>query len=168
VKYQPCSWAFKNIANLVISILFGCTNGIIASAFRLQEYKSKYSYWDILVWDFLVWGAARYLSAHNEHNILVSWQSMQLPLSPNCSNWFGTIKHGHQDLKSLYSLIWDFLLSIIYIWTTTTWSNVWVVLPKPSWYEFLIGFLIWTPSSKYLHLKTFSNIFVILSMFLYQ
>ena len=25
-----------------------------------------------------------------------------------------------------------------------TWSNVWVILPKPSWYEFLIGFLIWT------------------------
>ena len=23
------------------------------------------------------------------------------------------------------------------------------VLPKPSWYEFLIGFLIWTPASKY-------------------
>ena len=35
---------------------------------------------------------------------------------------------------SLYSLIWDFLLSQINIWTTTTWSNVWVVLPKPSWY----------------------------------
>ena len=39
--------------------------------------------------------------------------------------------------KSLYSLIWDFLLSQIDIWTTTAWSNVWVVLPKPSWYEFL-------------------------------
>jgi hypothetical protein len=38
--------------------------------------------------------------------------------------------------KPLYSLIWDFLLSQINIWTTTTWSNVWVVLPKPSWYEF--------------------------------
>ena len=36
---------------------------------------------------------------------------------------------------SLYSLIWDFLLSQINIWTATTWSNVWVVLPKPSWYE---------------------------------
>jgi hypothetical protein len=59
---------------------------------------------------------------------------------------------------SLYSLIWDFLLSQINIWTTTTWSNVWVVLPKPSWYEFLIGFLVWTPASKYLHLTTFSNI----------
>jgi len=68
---------------------------------------------------------------------------------------------------SLYSLIWDFLLSQINIWTTTTWSNVWVVLPKPSWYEFLIGFLIWTPASKYLHLTTFSNICVILSMLLY-
>jgi hypothetical protein len=55
----------------------------------------------------------------------------------------------------------------INIWTTTTWSNVWVVLRKPSWYEFLIGFLIWTPASKYLHLTTFSNICVILSMFLY-
>ena len=41
---------------------------------------------------------------------------------------------------SLYSLIWDFLLSQINIWITTTWSNVWVVLPKPSSYEFLIGF----------------------------
>ena len=68
---------------------------------------------------------------------------------------------------SLYSLIWDFLLSHINIWTTTTWSNVWVVLPKPSWYEFLIVFLIWTPPSKYLHLTTFSNICVILFMFLY-
>ena len=37
--------------------------------------------------------------------------------------------------KSLYLLIWDFLLSQINMWTTTTWSNVWVVLPKPSWYE---------------------------------
>ena len=61
----------------------------------------------------------------------------------------------------LYLLIWDFLLSQINIWTTTTWSNVWVVLPKPSWYEFLIGFLIWTPASKYLHFTTFSNICVI-------
>jgi hypothetical protein len=68
---------------------------------------------------------------------------------------------------SLYLLIWDFLLSQINIWTTTTCSNVWVVLLKPSWYEFLIGFLIWTPASKYLHLTTFSNICVILSMFLY-
>ena len=68
---------------------------------------------------------------------------------------------------SLYSLIRDFFLSQITIWTTTTWSNVWVVLPKPSSYEFLIGFLIWTPASKYLHLTTFSNISVILSMFLY-
>ena len=62
---------------------------------------------------------------------------------------------------SLYSLIWDFLLSQINMWTTTTWCNVWVVLPKPSWYEFLIGFLIWIPASKYLHLTTFSNICVI-------
>ena len=59
---------------------------------------------------------------------------------------------------SLYSIIWDFLFSQISIWTTITWSNVWVVLPKPSWYEFLIGFLmIWTPASKYLHLITFSK-----------
>ena len=63
--------------------------------------------------------------------------------------------------RSLYSLIWDFLLSQINIWTTTTWSNVWFVLPKPFWYEFLIGFFIWTPASKYLHLTTFSNICVI-------
>jgi hypothetical protein len=68
---------------------------------------------------------------------------------------------------SLYSLIWDFLLSQIDLWTTTIWSNVWVVLPKPSSYEFLIEFLIWTPVSKYLHLTTFFNICVILSMFLY-
>ena len=48
---------------------------------------------------------------------------------------------------SLYSLIWDFLLSQINIRTTTvSWSNIWAVLPKPSWYEFLIGFLIWTPT----------------------
>jgi hypothetical protein len=69
--------------------------------------------------------------------------------------------------RSLYSLIWDFLLSQINIWTTTTWSNVWVILSKPSWYEFFIGFLIWTPASKYLHLTTFSNNCVISSMFLY-
>ena len=54
--------------------------------------------------------------------------------------WF-----GKNIIVSLYSLIWDFHLSQINIWTTTTWSNLWVVLPKPSWYEFLIGFLIWTP-----------------------
>ena len=59
---------------------------------------------------------------------------------------------------SLYSLIRDFLLSQINIWTTTTWSNDWVVLPKPSWYEFLIGFLKWTPALKYLHLTIFFNI----------
>ena len=68
---------------------------------------------------------------------------------------------------SLYSLIWDFFLSQINIWTTTTWSNVWVALPKPSWHEFLIGFLIWTPTSKYFHLTSFSNICVILPIFLY-
>jgi len=51
----------------------------------------------------------------------------------------------HFASSELYSLMWDFLLSQINIWTSTTWSNVWVVLPKPSWYEFLIGFLIWTP-----------------------
>ena len=63
----------------------------------------------------------------------------------------------HHLLVSLYSLIWDFILSQINIWTTTTWYNVWVVLPKPSWYEYLLGFLIWTPASKYVHLTTFSN-----------
>jgi hypothetical protein len=84
---------------------------------------------------------------------------------------YGCLNILRVELWSLYSLIWDFLLSRIniWIWTTTTWSNVWAVLPKPSWYEFLIGFLIWTPASKYLHLTTFSNINVrvILSMFLY-
>ena len=40
--------------------------------------------------------------------------------------------------ESLCSLIWDFLFFQINIWTTTTWSNVWLILPKPSWYEFLI------------------------------
>ena len=74
---------------------------------------------------------------------------------------------GGLQRTSLYSLIWDILLSQIFIWTTTTWSNVWVVLPKRSWYEFLIGFLIWPPVSMYLHLTTFSNICVVLSMFLY-
>ena len=67
-----------------------------------------------------------------------------------------------KTIISLYLLIWDFLLSQINIWTTTTWSNVWVVLPKPSWYEFLIRFLIWTPASKYsLNPTTFSDICVI-------
>ena len=80
----------------------------------------------------------------------------------NCRNGYWSLLLG-----SLNSLIWDFLLSQINIWTTTTWSDVWVVLRKPSWYEFLIGFLIWTPSSKYLHLTKFSNNCVILSMFLY-
>ena len=68
---------------------------------------------------------------------------------------------------SLDSLIWEFLLSHINIWTTTTWSNVWVILPKPSRYEFLMGFLIWTPAPKYMHLTTLSNICVIFFMFLY-
>jgi hypothetical protein len=36
------------------------------------------------------------------------------------------------NIQSLYSLILDFLLSQIDIWTTTTWSNVWVILLKPS------------------------------------
>ena len=35
-------------------------------------------------------------------------------------------------LLSLHSLICDFLLSQINIWTAKTWSNVWVALPKPS------------------------------------
>ena len=59
---------------------------------------------------------------------------------------------------SLDLLTWDFLLFQNNIWTTTTWSNVWAVLPKPSWDEFLIGFLVWTPASNYLHLTTFSTI----------
>ena len=68
----------------------------------------------------------------------------------------------HVYTISLYSLIWDFLLCQINIWTTTTWSNVWVILPKPPWYEFLIRFLISTPASKYLYLTTFSNIHVLI------
>ena len=40
---------------------------------------------------------------------------------------------------SLYSLMWDFLLSQINKWTTTTWSNVWVILPKPSLYDSWLG-----------------------------
>ena len=40
-------------------------------------------------------------------------------------------------IQSLYSLIWGFLLFQINMWTIATWSNVWVVLPEPSWYEFL-------------------------------
>jgi len=93
----------------------------------------------------------------------ILWQTMDIVIQQigNMDLW------GLQLLYSLYSLIWDFLLSQINIWTTTTWSNLWVVLPKPSSYEFLIGFLIWTPASKYLHLTTFSNLYVILSMFLY-
>jgi hypothetical protein len=59
----------------------------------------------------------------------------------NCLIWLATMNRAdfhvkfHQDRsrESLYSLIWEFLLSQINIWTTTTWSNVWVVLPKPSW-----------------------------------
>ena len=39
---------------------------------------------------------------------------------------------------SQYLLIWDFLLSQIKIWTTTTWSNVWVVLPNPSWFNWVL------------------------------
>ena len=75
-----------------------------------------------------------------------------LGLSPK-NYGFSTLEHW-----SLYSLIWDVRLSQINTWTTTTWSNVWVILPNPSWCEFLIGFLIWTPDSKYLHLTTFSKI----------
>ena len=37
-----------------------------------------------------------------------------------------------QNARSLYSLICYFLLSQINIWSTTTWSNVRVILPKPS------------------------------------
>jgi hypothetical protein len=48
-----------------------------------------------------------------------------------------TLWNNTKSTLSLYSLIWDFLSSQIHIWTTTTWSNVWVVLPKPSWYDFL-------------------------------
>ena len=43
-----------------------------------------------------------------------------------------TIAGSSKNKLYIYSIIWDFLLSQINIWTTTTWSNVWVVLPKPS------------------------------------
>jgi hypothetical protein len=94
-------------------------------------------------------------------NNFVPSQNLVIPFSFSCKVGICLL------YVSLYSLIWDFLLSQINIWTTTTWSNVWVFLPKPSWYEFLIGFFIWTPASKYLHLTTFYNICVILSIFLY-
>ena len=88
--------------------------------------------------------------------------------NPEISAWFLIkLNKWGTHWTSLYSLNWDFPLSQINIWVTTTWSNVWVVLQKPTWYEFLIGFLIWTPASQYLHLTTFSNICVILSMFSY-
>ena len=110
--------------------------------------------------------------------LTLNWRVFMTPDTFNLSFltlslWFYALAGFHSTSaywnshKSLYLLIWDFLLSQIDIRTTTTWSNVWVVLPKSSWYEFLIGFLIWTPASKYLHLTTFSNIYVILSMFLY-
>ena len=39
--------------------------------------------------------------------------------------------HVCYKLYTVYNLlIWDFLLSQINIWTTTTWSNVWVILLK--------------------------------------
>jgi hypothetical protein len=85
----------------------------------------------------------------------------------NTHKWYTIYIALPQVHLSLYLLIWDFLFSQINIWTTTTCYTVSVVLPKPSWYEFLIGFLICTPTSKYLHLTTFSNIRVIVSMFLY-
>ena len=98
----------------------------------------------------------------------LAWTYYQCPSSliTTHSSLVQYSKLGHVSW-SLYLIIWHFLLSQINIWTTTIWSIVWVVLPKPSWYEFLIGFLIWTLTSKYLHLTTLSNICVILSMFLY-
>ena len=84
-----------------------------------------------------------------------------------CAGHFVTSAVTPYESERLTFEIWDFLLSQINMWTTTTWSNIWVVLPKPSWYEFVIGFFIWTPASKYLHLTTFFSICVILSMFLY-
>ena len=103
---------------------------------------------------------------------LIFWRIL-LHILTTLSRWVCTRVQRSKKLqksvilyRSLYSLIGDFLLSQIDIWTTTTWSNVRVILPKPSWDEFLIGFLVCTPASKYLHLTTFSNIFVILSMLL--
>ena len=96
-------------------------------------------------------------------HIAATWSYLVWPLHMCTHEEFGLRKSLNFGSLS----IWVFLLSQIKIWTTTTWSNVWVVLPRPSWYEFLIGFLVWTPASKYLHLTTFSNICVILSMFLY-
>ena len=105
------------------------------------------------LWAILKWSLNHYPTPPK--GLLELWEHM-----------FGTF-HPITSIVSLYWLIWDFLLSQIDIWTTTTWSNAWVVLLKPPWYEFLIGFFIWTHASKYLHLITFSKICVILSMFLY-
>ena len=120
-----------------------------------------------LVWSF--WSSSRHVekalySACNMYELTQPVPRHRKTPGSREQLWLTLIHHEH---ISLYSLIWYFLLSQINIWTTTTWSNVWVVLPKPPWYEFLIGFLIWTPALKYLHLTTFSNICVILSMFLY-
>ena len=97
------------------------------------------------------------------HSMLLKWQDLGRRgcQRVKTSHVYWWICNRLQTLWSLYLLTWDFLLSQINTWTTTTWSNVWVVLPKPSWYEFLIGFLIWTPASKYLHLTIFSKICVI-------
>ena len=81
-----------------------------------------------------------------------------LSLQTIVRTWVSRLCFMGFDYWWLYLFIWDFLLSQINLWTTTTWSTVWVILPKPSSYEFLIGFLIWTSASKYLHLTTFSNI----------
>ena len=103
-----------------------------------------------LCWIYRLWSRCNpllnfFITAHSCHLIWLS------------SSVFGPLTL--EDLfHYIYSLIWNFLLSQINVWTTTTWSNVWVVLPNPSWYEFIIGFLIWTPASKYLQLTTFSNI----------
>ena len=120
------------------------------------HYEHGRSHW--IIW----FGCLKRLNNVCQINVTYSARSLGGKEKPD----FIHIYRSLNVLSSLCSLIWDFLLFQINIWTTTTWSNVWVVLPKPSWYEFLIEFLIWTPASKYLNLTKFSNICVILSMFL--
>ena len=75
-------------------------------------------------------------------------------------SWFTTSTYSTVliNLQWINHYIVNLRLSLvsINIWTTTTWSNVCVILPKPSWYDILIGFLIWTTASRYLHLSPIS------------
>ena len=56
---------------------------------------------------------------------------LQVTLCNNILLWISILFLFYQQ-RSLYSLIWDLLSPQINIWTTTTWSNVWVFLPKLS------------------------------------